>query len=59
MLNARANSALGAVRPRLRIRKRMVATGAPMNTAAKAAILKGASKNSHSDCAVRVSLVAA
>src|ERR1700741_4000814 len=34
VLDARADSALGAVRSRLRIRQRMVAVGAPMNAAA-------------------------
>jgi hypothetical protein len=40
MLDARADSALGAVRSRLRIRQRMVAAGAPVNTAVKAAGLE-------------------
>ncbi len=40
VLDARADSALGAVRSRLRIRQRMVAVGAPMNAAAKAAGLE-------------------
>jgi hypothetical protein len=40
MLDAGADFALGAVRPRLCIRQRTVAVGAPMNTAAKAASLE-------------------
>ena len=37
MLDASADSALGAVRSRLRIRQGMVAAGTPMNTAVEAA----------------------
>src|SRR4029077_7380420 len=40
MLDAGADFALGTVRSRLRIRQRMVAAGAPMNTAVKAAGLE-------------------
>src|SRR5205814_9812442 len=40
MLDARADFALGAIRPRLRIRQRVVAASAPMNTAPKAASLE-------------------
>jgi hypothetical protein len=40
MLDASADSALGAVRSRLCIRQRMVAGGAPMNTAVEPAGLE-------------------